>query len=243
MLELSIGAIALFGAFVQGTIGFGFGLMAMALLPFVVPVKFAIPFVAVFTMTTNIIINIQLRRHFRWWRVKPIVIGVVLGVPLGIFFLKQVDEHIVKLMLGVFLTGFALHALLSKAAADRPPIGDPWGYVAGFFAGILGGAFNTGGPPVVVYTAAKRWDKDATKSTLQVSLFVTGVVQLTGFAATGMLTWETLRFNLITFPAVPLGVLLGTLVYNRVNQRTFHRAVLVLLLIIGINFIVRFALS
>ena len=59
---------------------------------------------------------------------------------------------------------FELH--LPKVVAPK------WTYVSGFLSGLLIGAYNTGGPPVVVYADCRRWNSNQFKSNLQGFFFL-----------------------------------------------------------------------
>ena len=54
--------------------------------------------------------------------------------------------------------------------------------MAGLLSGILTGAYNVGGPPVVIYADARRWTPDAVRSNLQ-SFFLLKGVMLVGVHA------------------------------------------------------------
>ena len=122
---------------------------------------------------------------------------------------------------------------LSFGARTRPrALPASLGYLAGALSGVLG-AFNTGGPPAVVYTTVSGWDKDTTTSSLQLTFVLTSLIQLTGFGLTGLLTAESLWLNLALFPVMALGVFAGQHLYQRIDQVTFRRALLTILLVVG----------
>ena len=50
-----------------------------------------------------------------------------------------------------------------------------WAYPAGFIAGCLGGAYNTAGPPVIVYGSLRQWPKEEFRAVLQAFFFVNAV--------------------------------------------------------------------
>jgi hypothetical protein len=232
MLDLLTFAVVFLAAFAQGVVGFGFGLVTMALLPLFLSERFAVPFVAVYSLGVSLMIVWQLRHHIRFGHAIPLLVGTVIGVPLGVLALDVADPNHVKLTLGITLVAYASWALFSKIEARERRIPTPWAYLAGLSSGLLG-AFNTGGPPLVVYTTLRNWDKDTTKSTLQVIFILTSIIQLTGFAITGHLSGDTLLRNLLISPAIILGVALGHRLYQRIDQLTFKRALLALLLIVG----------
>jgi uncharacterized membrane protein YfcA len=235
-IDLRTFAVVFLASFAQGVVGFGFGLVTMALLPLFLPEKFAVAFVAVYSLGVSCMILYQMRRHIRFSHAMPLFIGTILGVPLGVLALDVADPNHVKLTLGITLLAYSSWALFSRIEARERQFHTLWGYLAGLSSGLLG-AFNTGGPPLVVYTTLKNWDKDTTKSTLQLIFILTSIFQLPGLAATGLLTSESLLKNLYIAPSIVLGVALGHRLYQRIDQLTFKRALLSLLLIVGIVYI------
>jgi len=236
--ELAAFAIVFVAAFTQGAIGFGFGLVAMAVLPLVVGELVAIPLVAVASLVVSTLIAWRERRHLAWRRLGPPLVGVLAGVPLGLFFLAAVDPRYIRLALGLFLVLYSLYALFLALRLRPRLIADrPWGGVAGLASGVLGGAFNTGGPPLVVYATLKGWGKDEATSTLQVLFTLTSVIAIGGHLASGRLHAEVLPSILATLPVVAAGVWLGGRVYDRIDQATFRKALLALLLVAGVVFV------
>jgi len=235
--ELAVAAIVLLAAFTQGAIGFGFGMVAMGILPLVIDELVAIPMVAVYSLLVAGLIAWREREFLSWRRLAPLLVGVVLGVPLGLVFLTEVDPRWIRLTLGVFLVLYCLWSLLVSLKVGQRAIHDRWGYLAGLASGVLGGAFNTGGPPLVVYATLKSWDKDAATSTLQVLFALTSVIAIGGHIGAGRFTGEIVELLLLLIPVIGLGVWLGGRLYDRIDQATFRKGMLGLLLVAGLVFI------
>jgi len=236
VIDLLTFFVVFVAAFTQGVVGFGFGLVTMALLPLFVSERFAVPFVAVYCFGVAALIAWQLRAHLQWGRAVPLLIGTAIGVPLGVLALQVANPLTIKLVLGLTLIAYAGWSLFAEIEPRERDIPVAWAWLAGAASGVLG-AFNTGGPPAVVYTTLRNWDKDATKSTLQVVFLLTSVIQLIGFAWTGLLTSAVLLQNLLISPAIILGVVSGHVLYQRIDQVTFKRSLLAVLLLVGIVFV------
>lgn len=230
--------VVFFAAFAQGVVGFGFGLVAMAALPFLWPETFAIPFVGIYSLGVSLLILWQMRHQFTMRYAGPMVLGVVLGVPVGIYFLAKADSAHIKAVLGTILVLYTPWALLSKDKERTQTLHPAWGFVAGIFSGALS-AFNTGGPPLVLYTTLAGWAKDAIKVALQITFICGSIVQLSGLAYTGLLTAEVLTLILYLAPSIVLGVVLGRMLYNRIDQLTFKRCLLGGLFVMGVVFLVQ----
>ncbi|MCA8924565.1 MAG: sulfite exporter TauE/SafE family protein [Planctomycetes bacterium] len=231
--------IVFVAAVLQGLSGFGFGLVCMSVLPFFVPVRFAVVLISVLRAVPVATLLIQLRRHLEWRRIAPLLLGAVAGVPVGVWFLRTASPTAVRVALGVVLTSYALWALFRPTPAERPEPARGWGLLAGALGGVLGGGFNTGGPPVVLYAAVAGWQRDMLRASLSCYFSTVIVVQLSLFAGSGILTLDVLRVQLLAAPAVILGTWLGSKLASRVPQARFQRGLLVLILILGLTFLVR----
>jgi hypothetical protein len=167
--------------------------------------------------------------------VWPLIIASLFGIPLGIFVLKRVDEEIVLTILGIVITGYALYSLLE---VKLPQMNHPtWAYGSGFFAGLLGGAYNIGGPPIIIYGNCRGWMPAEFKSNLQ-SFFLVGTLFVAAaHALSGNLTEVVWVDFLWAVPAIGLGFVAGTWLDRYLNPAIFRKVVLVLLFLMGLRLI------
>ena len=228
----------LLAGFTHAVAGFGFGLVLMSLLPIWLPLEYAVPFAAVFNLVANSLVLWTCRGGIERRRLAPFVIGAVFGVPLGIVFLRAAAPTLLTLILGSLLVCYTVWALLGGDQRSRR-ISLLWAWPAAFVGGILGGAFNTGGPPVVVFTTLTDWRKEVIKATLVSFFWLSSVIQLSLFVAEARLTLDMLRLQAVMVPALVVGVWLGARVSHRIDPIRFRRLVLGLLLAAGVNFVIR----
>lgn len=232
MTDLLLFSIVFFAALLQTTSGFGFALMAMPLVALVIGVKAAAPLVALVGWTLYAVNLVRYRRSVERRVVLPLAVAVALGVPFGVWALNNLDEDIVKSALGVILIAYALYSLWRPQAA--PLRSELWAWPAGFLAGVLGGAFNTPGPPVIIYGNLRQWSRNLFRSTLQaLFLFSSSLVILSHIAA-GNLTAATIPTYLLLVPALLLGVWVGSIIDRRISNERFRLLVIVLILATGV---------
>ena len=151
-----ISAVFFISSFVQSVSGFGSAIVAMSILTLFFPVKFATPLVLPIGTIITLTIFLKLRKHFDYKKLKPLLIGTIFGVPTGALFLARADEQTIKRILAFLLFSYGFFSLTGKKKIELE-LTPKWGYLAGFFAGCLGGAFSTSGPPVVIYTSVQKW--------------------------------------------------------------------------------------
>ena len=235
MPQAIVFGVIFFAVFVQSMSGFGYALVSMALLPGIVGIQVAAPLVALVGIPLEFMLLLKYRSALNFYAVWPLIIASLFGIPLGIYVLKRVDEEIVLTILGIVITGYALYSLLE---IKLPQMNHPtWAYGSGFFAGLLGGAYNTAGPPVIVYGNCRRWLPAEFKGNLQ-SFFLVGTLFVAAaHALSGNLTEVVLVDFLWVLPPIGLGFVAGTSLDRYINPAIFRKVVLVLLVLMGLRLI------
>ena len=233
-------AAVLLASFVQGAVGFGFGMISMAILPIAFDVPRLVPLVSLLGVAMSLHVLWRWRRAFDAAAVRPLVIGVCLGAPLGATALASVDRRIALGTLAVVLIGVAGPALYKEwrgltRADPRSRLLARHALLAGIVSGLFGGAFNTGGPPLILYGSASAWPPPAFRANLQVVFLFTSALQLTVLTRAGFIDAQTLRSTAIALPALFLGAGLGTLCTRSLASRRFRLLVWALLLVLAGN--------
>ena len=234
--EFLIPFIIFLAVFTQSLSGFGSAMVAMALLPIVISLQVATPLVALVMATIEIFLLFYYRQAFNWGAVWRVIVASLVGIPIGLIFLSQLDEKVVMTILGVVITGYALYALLN---IRLPTLSHPaWGYVFGLLAGMLGGAYNTSGPPVIVYGNSRGWKTEEFKSNLQGFFVLSSFVIALGHAFNRNFSPEVWHYFWLSIPAMAIGIFAGTRLDKHINPDVFRKIVLGVLVIIGLQLIV-----
>jgi uncharacterized protein len=230
---IGIAIVVFFAILTQAISGFGLALIAMPLLlEFLAPVE-AASLVALMAVTTQLIMLARYRRVLQIGGLWRLMVGSLIGIPIGVVVLSQLEGEIILFALGVILVAYSLYSLV---APPLPIIKNPnWGYGFGFVSGLLGGAYNTGGPPYVIYGASQRWEIQQFKANLQVLLMVNSISVVIAHTLAGHYTGIVMRDYLIAFPMILIGALAGFLLERYINEVLFRRLILVLLLVIGLR--------
>lgn len=234
-LLLLVALIVFVAILIQAASGFGLALVSMPLLVSAVGIRTATPLVALVGATAEIILLLRYRHDLRFQAVKRLVAASVIGIPLGVFLLRRVEADIITAVLGVVIIGYALYGLLGPSL---PALTWPaWAYGFGFVGGVLSGAYNTSGPPVIIYGTCRRWPPAAFKGNLQAYFLLNSAVTFTAHSLSGNFTAVVWRHYLWALPAVLLGIWLGLRLDGRLNPVHFRQFVLVLLTFLGLRLI------
>ncbi len=226
-----IAIIVFFAAFTQGAAGFGFALVSMPLLVGVLGIRTAAPLVSLVGVAIEVVMLSHYRHTLNLRAVIRISVASLAAVPLGVFILRRADSEIITAVLGAIILGYALYALFSP---QLPALTHPlWAYGFGFVAGLLSGAYNTAGPPVIIYGSCRRWPPAEFKSNLQAFFLLNSAVVLVIHAVSGNFTplvWRSFGWGA---PAILLGLGAGFSLDRWLNPQIFHRFIMILLLVLG----------
>lgn len=228
--------IVFFAIFVQAASGFGLALISMPLLVGLVGIGTATPLVALIGITAEVFLLRRYWQALNFAAVKRLSLASVVGIPLGVYVLREGDGRFITTILGLIVAGYALYALFGP---HLPELRQPaWAYGFGFLGGVLSGAYNTSGPPVIIYGTCRRWEPTTFKGNLQAYFLLNSLFTLSAHLISGNFTAVVWQHYLWAVPGVALGLVVGKWVDGRLNPTQFRKGVLVLLVLLGIRLIV-----
>lgn len=238
ILYVYIAIIVFFATMTRAAIGFGGALIAMPLLTLILPIQETSPLVALLTNTNALFI---LSKSWRDVRVKSawrLILASAVGIPIGVVLLSQAYQGLVTGILGVIIILFSLYSLFQPDLKFK--VNENSAFLFGFFAGILGGAYNANGPLVVIYATMRKWPSEKFRATLQGYFLPIGLVIILGYFLSGLYTRVVFSYYLFAaLPATFLGYLTGNLIHHRIPQDLFKKAVYLLLLAVGASLLLK----
>jgi len=231
--NIAVAIIVFLAIFTQAIAGSGLALIAMPLLVGILEPLTAASLVALMAITTQLIMLARYRQSLQVNGLWRLMVGSLVGIPIGIYALSQLDERVILTALGLVLITYVVISLFTL---PLPPFHNPnWGYGFGFISGLLGGAYNTGGPPFVIYGLSQKWEPQHFKANLQLLLMVNSVSVVIAHFFAGHYTSEVLQNYLLALPMILLGALTGFWIDRYINEAVFRKIVLVVLLVIGLR--------
>ncbi|HEY1588727.1 MAG TPA: sulfite exporter TauE/SafE family protein [Rhodanobacter sp.] len=211
--------ILFLATFVRSAFGFGEALVAVPLLAFVMPVDVAAPIAVLVSITVAVVAIAQDWRHIHFRSAGWLFLATMAGMPLGLWALHALDEHVVKSALGVIIMAFSTYSLASRRQARLHDDRRAW--IFGFGAGVLGGAYGMNGPPLVMYGSLRGWSPQHFRATLQGYFLPASLMTLGGYGLTGLWTPAVTHAYLLALPVVAVAILLGRVVNRRMSGRAF----------------------
>lgn len=226
-------AILLVAALVQGFFGFGFGIVAMGGLTLSHDLIQASGLVNITGIVVMAWLTFRLRRHILRGLAQRMLAPMLLGVFFGVLALGRVERDLMVSILGASIVIVALWNLLQPRLRTRE---SPWldGSMA-LLGGLLSGAFNTGGPPLIIHLYRRPENPEVIKATLQSLLLIMIVSRLPLAAAHGLLSSPIWTEAALMVPFVMAGVSAGIALARRISPERFRRACWVALGLLGIG--------
>jgi len=232
--------VVVFGAgFVNGTIGFGFAVVAVNVLAVALGAK---PGIVVISLLGPVLSATQLW-HFRahaatWRRVRSLLAGALVGAFVGTQLLVFLPGPVISLALGLFTVWY----VVTRLRAERPALASrterALAPVAGFVAGVSSGSLGASGPILGTYLMAIGLR--AGDFVFAISLVFFGaalprnaLLSVNGFYASGLVA-TALALLVPTF----LGQQAGYWLRGRLPADRLQQAILAVLLLSSVDLVV-----
>lgn len=238
----SIALIFFFAAFVHGSIGFGFPLIATPLLALTTDLQTAILLTLIPTILVNVV-SISSEGNFfvAFRRYSPVALLAMLGGALGTLVLISVDAEIFKLLLAF--------AILAYLVADRISLNLTWvrtypqlaRIVFGITAGVLGGLTNVMAPVLIIYSLESGHSKSTLIQLSNFCFLLGKIIQLALFSYFGQYTMSELSMSPIMLLVVSMALFIGVQIKKRIMGNTYIKILKGFLLLLALVLVLQFS--
>ncbi len=233
-------ALVIAGAgFVQSSLGFGYAVTALSILPFFVDVRFANIVVSLSVLVPLAVAVWTYRSGLDWRLLAWCLSGALLGMPIGLLVFATLDADWLVRSTGLVILLIVLDSFRLREETLPRPISRLWTVAAGVASGMLVGSVGMGGPPVAAYAARQAWSAARFKAFLISFLLILAGLRACSLAATGWIDGRVLSYSLGVVPFGLAGGYLGTLASRRIDGLRIRRTAMVLLLFLSAGMILR----
>jgi uncharacterized membrane protein YfcA len=224
--------IATVGSLLQGSVGFGLGLISVPLLVLIDPIFVPGP-VLLAAFLLNILIFLRERHAIRIKGLYWAVVGRIVGAICGAMILVAIPQKSLSVMFGVMV----LLAIGISLLGFHPKMTSTNIFGAGVASGIMGTTSSIGGPPIaLVYQKLKG---PTVRGTLS-GIFIFGtIISLIALTFIGRFGLREIKATAILIPGVFLGFLLSNRSTKILDRGFIRQAVLITSAISGIVVILR----
>jgi uncharacterized membrane protein YfcA len=233
---LVFGTVFLAGV-LRGFTGFGFALAAVPVMTLFMEPAAIVPAIPIVAMVAG---SGQLRRAWgqaNWPAVRRLLVGAILGAPIGVLALAWLPANIMRLLIGAVLLAAVLLLWRGYKFERTPPSGAQAGI--GLFSGLLNGATAMGGPPVILYFLASPEGVVIGRASLLIYFCFISAWSIVMQAFGGLIDPKVVVLALLMIPVMALGNLIGDRAFDRASATAYQRVALLFLFAIAVLAILR----
>ncbi len=229
--EILIVFVSVFlGSVVVGAAGFGSAAVGGAVMLFwFVPVS-AVPILNAASLTTQLISLGELWKVIQLRGCQPLIIGGLLGIPVGVWLLQHTDPDLFRVVFGVFLLSWCGY-LLARPNLKTQRRGSIVEVLVGITGGLTGGLIAFPGAFPAIWTTMTRKTKEEQRGTIQIFILVIQVATFFYLLANGLVDRNFIFKYIAMLPAIMIGTFVGVHLFRKIDETLFRRFVLALLLV------------
>jgi uncharacterized membrane protein YfcA len=235
LIELSLVAAYI----VFGVAGFGTALVAGPILVHFMPLSRIIPLLVLLDFLASFGNLLPARQSVVRVELLRLLPCMVVGCVLGVTVLLNLKSELLLLLMGLFVSAYALYSLAVKVRPTQLAAG--WSVPLGTVGGLFGALFGSGGFLYAIYLNSRLTDKDKARATQSALISCSAIVRLSLFLVAG--AYADIPLLLLAaslLPAMLLGSWLGRRLIMRLSREAFVRLVTWLVLASGIALIGRY---
>ena len=224
---------------VFGIAGFGTALVAGPVLIHFMPLAKIIPLLVLLDFVAAFGNWLPARKAVARDELLRLLPFMALGCTLGVIFLLQLKSDFLLLLMGLFISLYAVYSLAVKVRPAR--LRGLWAAPMGTVGGLFGALFGSGGFLYAIYLNARLESKEQARATQSALISCSTVVRLSLFLIAGV--YDDSRLLLLAaclLPVMFIGLWLGRRLTLKLSRDAFVRLVTWLVLASGLALIGRY---
>ncbi len=216
----------------------GLGILIVPLMAVVFPAKLSVGAVLVMLIVGDVFGVAFYRRHAQWNKLWPLFPWVLVGTIPGAWALAKFNNAELEPALG-WLVLAMIAVDLARRHFDWQELPHHWafGAVTGMAAGFATTLGNVAGPIMTIYFLSRGLVKNEFMGTIVWYFFIINLSKVPIFAALGIITADTLWFDLLMVPLIAAGAFAGKWALPRISQAAFTALVMVLAAVAAVRLI------
>lgn len=224
---------------VFGIAGFGTALVAGPVLIHFMPLSRIIPLLVLLDFVAALGNLLPSRRDVVRGELLRLLPCMAVGCALGVVFLLHLKSDLLLLLMGLFVTAYAIYGLTVKLRPAQ--LSGHWALPMGTVGGLFGALFGSGGFLYAIYLGARLQVKEQVRATQSALISCSTVVRLSLFLIAGVYAdTSLLLLAACLLPVMALGLWLGRRLTLKLSREAFVRLVTWLVLFSGLALIGRY---
>lgn len=233
-----LGVVILLTHILEGITGFGCTMIAMPFAIWLVGIETGRPVLTIAAFILCLCFAIRDYKYVNWRELATILGYMAIGLPIGICLYQYLPQKILITALAVFTIAVSVRGLymfFKKNGSQTSAPDSLWRkiylrvlLIAG---GVFHGAFTSGGPLAIIYSANKIQDKTIFRATMCAMWSILNGVLLVQMAVCGDLTRDVWKLSVVTLPFLIAGIILGNIAHKKIKNAYFVPLAYLILLV------------
>lgn len=226
-------AIAFASGFVRGFSGFGAGMIYVPLIGAIYGPRFAVTTILLIDFVCSLPFFIRAWPRTHWRETAPLLVAAAVTLPLGTLALIYFDAVPLRWGIAIMVMIFVVLLASGWRYHGKPKL--PITLGVGAISGVLGGATQIPGPPVIIYWLGGAIDSVAVRANLIAYFTLFDLLAIFVYGASGLLTRETIIFGLLLMLPFLLGATAGAFLFRVTSDASYRSAAYVIILFAAIS--------
>ncbi|MEK9691052.1 MAG: sulfite exporter TauE/SafE family protein, partial [Pelagibacteraceae bacterium] len=208
--------IILIASIVRGFNGFGFSAISVSGLSFILPPIEIVPIILLLEVFVSIFMVPYIWNKIDWKFVAQILIGIIIGSPIGLFLLKYLSSQVTHFLICLVVIFFSL--LLMRGYTNLKINNLISKILTGIVSGIANGFSTLGGLPVALFLLVTSIQPAIIRGSLAALFFLTDIYAFVLSFFGGIIDLTTIYRVLSIIIVLPLGVYIGDKFFTKAKE-------------------------
>ena len=217
---------------IRGFNGFGFSATCISGFSFILPAIEIIPIILILEVLISIFMIPYIRNKIDWNLIIKILIGIIVGSPIGLFLLKYLPPELTHLIICLVIIFFAI---LLMTGYSNQKINNNYAKIStGFIAGTINGFSLLGGMPVALFLLVTKIQPAIIRGSLAALFFLTDTYAFVLSFFAGIVDITAIYRTVPLIIVLPIGVYIGDKFFVKSKEKTYRKVVFYFLIFISI---------
>ena len=227
----------LIASIIRGFNGFGFSATCISGFSFILPAIEIVPIILILEVFISIFMAPYIWNKIDWNFVFKLLIGIIIGSPIGLYLLKYLSPQTTHLYVCVIIIFFSL--LLMKGYSNQKINNNGSKIFTGIISGTLNGLTTLGGMPVALFLLVTSIQPAVIRGSLAALFFLTDVYAFILSFFGGIVDMITIYRTFPLIIILPIGVYIGDKFFVKSKEDLYRKVVFNFLIVISIFGILR----
>ena len=222
---------------IRGFNGFGFSATCISGFSFILPAIEIVPIILALEVIISIFMIPYIWNKIDWKFVFKILIGIIIGSPIGLYLLKYLPSettHLVVCLLVIFFSILLMKDYLNKR------INNNYGKIfTGIISGTLNGLTTLGGMPVALFLLITSVQAAVIRGSLAALFFLTDIYAFILSFFSNIVDITVINRVIPLIIILPIGVFIGNKFFVKSKEETYRKVVFYFLIFISMFGIIR----